>query len=255
MYVISVAFSPGGSLLASGSIDATVKLWDVSSRELIDTFTGHPGGVASVAFSADGSLLASGCYGTVKLWDIFSRQSLGTLTGHLDWVYSVAFSPSGSLLASGSADATVKLWDVSSLQLDDTLTGHTEGVLSVAFSPDGSLLTSGSWDGTILMWAMEPSYEMQMEPGWYLISLPLQPPDPHPGAVLASIDTKYSSVWAYDSYAGWSVYAPGFSSDLLSMEPDRGYWVKMDLSGTLTFEGTQPQSASIPLWGEKWNLV
>jgi len=149
----------------------------------------------------------------------------------------------------------VKLWDIPSLQLDDTLTGHTEGVLSVAFSPDGSLLTSGSWDGTILMWAMEPSYEMQMEPGWYLISLPLQPPDPHPGAVLASIDTKYSSVWAYDSYAGWSVYAPGFSSDLLSMEPDRGYWVKMDLSGTLTFEGTQPQSASIPLWGEKWNLV
>ncbi len=237
-----------------------MELWDISSRQLVDVLSDpwHMGSVISVAFSPDGSLLASVSRDfMVRPWDVFSHQLVNRLTGHWGGVSSVAFSPDGSLLASGSDDKTVKLWDVSTGQLVDTLTGHSREVWSVAFSPDGGLLASGSRDGTILLWAMELSSELQMDPGWNLISLPLQPLDMHPAAVLASIDTKYNSVWAYDPYAGWSVYMPGFPSNLLSMEPGRGYWVEMDQgqSETLTFEGTAPVSTDVPLWEGKWNLV
>jgi WD40 repeat protein/subtilase family serine protease len=151
--VTSVAFSPDGSLLASGSWDDTIKLWRVSDGALVRTLT-HTGLVTSVAFSPDGSLLALGSRDrTIRLWRVSDGALVATLTGHTDTVTSVAFSPDGSLMASGSGDTTIKLWRVSDGALVATLTGHTSSVTSVAFSPDGSLLASaGSWDRTIRLW-------------------------------------------------------------------------------------------------------
>jgi WD40 repeat protein len=75
-----VAFSPDGRLLASGSDDQTVKLWDVETGQEVRTLRGHNGGVWSVAFSPDGRLLASGSGdGTVKLWDVATGQEVRTL--------------------------------------------------------------------------------------------------------------------------------------------------------------------------------
>jgi WD40 repeat protein/subtilase family serine protease len=153
--VRSVAFSPDGSLIASGSRDATIKLWRVSDGALVATLTGHTDTVTSVAFSPDGSLLASasGVWDrTIKLWRVSDGALVRTLTGHTNGVYSVAFSPDGSLIASGSEDRTIRLWRVSDGALVTTLTGHTSSVYSVAFSPDGSLLASGSRDATIKLW-------------------------------------------------------------------------------------------------------
>jgi uncharacterized repeat protein (TIGR01451 family) len=152
-WVTSVAFSPDGSLIASGSGDYTIKLWRVSDGALVRTLTGHTDWVTSVAFSPDGSLIASGSGDyTIKLWRVSDGALVRTLTGHADWVTSVAFSPDGSLIASGSGDYTIKLWRVSDGALVATLTGHTGWVTSVAFSPDGSLLASGSEDYTIKLW-------------------------------------------------------------------------------------------------------
>ncbi len=112
--VYSVAFSPDGALLASGSGDKTVKLWDVASGRELRTLAGHTNSVNSVAFSPDGRTLASGSGDkTVKLWDVASGRELRTLAGHTNSVDSVAFSPDGRTLASGSWDYRVKLWDVS----------------------------------------------------------------------------------------------------------------------------------------------
>ncbi|MGA2636350.1 toll/interleukin-1 receptor domain-containing protein [Methylocella sp.] len=152
-YVQSVAFSPDGRTLASGSWDSAVKLWDVASGQLQRTLTGHTGYVRSVAFSPDGRTLASGGADKfVKLWDAASGRLVRTLTGHTNEVNSVTFSPDGRRLASASDDDTIKLWDPASGALLRTLTGHTLYVISAAFSPDGRMLASGSYGNTIRLW-------------------------------------------------------------------------------------------------------
>ncbi len=162
--VCSVAFSPNGRLLASGSNDRTVRLWEVASGQVVRTLEGHTWLVNSIAFSPDGRLLASGSHDkTVRLWEVASGQAVRTLEGHTDWVISVAFSLDGRLLASGSADKTVRLWEPTSGQAVRTLEGHTDFIKSVAFSPDGRLLASGSNDKTVRLWDMAIALSGGME--------------------------------------------------------------------------------------------
>ncbi len=155
--IMSVAFSPDGKTLASGS--KSIKLWDaVTNGTNTATLEGHTGNVSSVAFSPDGKTLASGSQDTsIKLWDVASGKNTATLEGHANAVYSVAFSPNGKTLASGSEDRTIKLWDVASGTNTATLKGHMGGVWSVAFGPDGKRLASGSVDSTIKLWDVAPA--------------------------------------------------------------------------------------------------
>ena len=151
--VNSVAFSPDGRQILSGSYDRTIKLWDAATGREIRTFTGHSAAVWSVGFSPEGTRIVSGSGDyTIKLWDAATGREIRTFTGHSGSVYSARFSPEGTRIVSGSYDRTIKLWEVSTGREIRTLSGHSGSVLSVAFSPDGTRIVSGSGDYTIKLW-------------------------------------------------------------------------------------------------------
>jgi WD40 repeat protein/predicted negative regulator of RcsB-dependent stress response len=169
--VQSIAISPDGKILASGSNDGTTKLWELpSGRELLSLTNRNPYALSlaflSVAFSPDGKILASGSLDhTIKLWELPSGRELFSLTGHTNSVYSVAFSPDGKTLASGSYDGTTKLWELLSghelLSLtDQNPFARSAAFLSVAFSPDGKTLVSASNNHTIKLWNFPFEYEL-----------------------------------------------------------------------------------------------
>ncbi|MFX1507055.1 MAG: hypothetical protein ACFFDC_13250 [Promethearchaeota archaeon] len=150
----SVVFSPDERIVASGSINGSIKLWDViTGDELPLDITGHRKTVNSLAFSPDGTILASGSGDShIYLWDVSTGRLIQNFSSHTKAVYSIGFSPDGATLISGSLDTTIKLWNVTSGEEWPFLLEHPTPVYSVAVSPDGEVLASGGGNGTTYLW-------------------------------------------------------------------------------------------------------
>ncbi|KAL9081580.1 MAG: hypothetical protein Q9159_007244 [Coniocarpon cinnabarinum] len=165
LYIRSVCFSPDGALLATGAEDKCIRVWDISRRTIVHTFTGHEQDIYSLDFSRDSMLIASGSGDrTVRLWDMRTRKM--SLEMQIEeGVTTVALSPDGRLVAAGSLDRSVRVWETDTGAAIDNLDGmpngkeqvggHGDSVYSVSFSPNGYELVSGSLDKTIKLWALE----------------------------------------------------------------------------------------------------
>jgi RNA polymerase sigma factor (sigma-70 family) len=160
-WVISIAFSPDGNVLASGSYDKTIRLWDVQKQEALGSLEGIEENAECLAFSPDGNILASGggrIIGederdmVIHLWDVAGKKQIGLLQGHADVTWFLAFSPDGKLLASDGGDGAIRLWNVDEQKQSGLLEGHTDRVVSAGFSPDGKTLASAGADKTVRLW-------------------------------------------------------------------------------------------------------
>lgn len=162
--VSSVAFSPDSKIVASGSYDSTIKLWNPQTGKLVRVLNGLSGwlspvkswlrrdeGISCIAISPDGQTLASsGSEEVIKLWHLDTGELKSILKSHSEAVNSLAFSPNGKMLASASDDNTIKVWDLYTRQ--NQILEHTDKVYSVAFSPDGKTLVSACEDKTVKVW-------------------------------------------------------------------------------------------------------
>ena len=190
----AMAFSPDSRVLATGSIDKTVELWEVATGNKLATLTGQTGWIQSVSFSPDGrGLAAGGSDGTIKLWSVPSGRELASLVGPSDVVWAVAFNPNGHVLASGSDDGTIKFWDVDTGKESSTLPTQAGAVTTVAFSPDGRLLASSAQDHTIRLWNVSTGTELAtLSGGQNSTSAVTFSPN---GRVLASCSGDTISLW------------------------------------------------------------
>ena len=158
--VVSVAVSPDGKYLASGSDDDTVIIWDANNGQRLKTLKGHSTYVRSVSWSPDGKYLASGADdNTVIIWDAKSGEMLKTLKGHSKSVNSVSWSPDGNYLVSGANSwssiqsfAELFIWDANNGVILKILKGHYGSINSVSWNADGSCLASGSNGGIVIIW-------------------------------------------------------------------------------------------------------
>lgn len=144
--VTSVAFSPAGNTVVSGSADKTVILWDIESGKEIRRFTGHTDSVNSVAFSPKGdSVLSGSADNSLILWNVKTGEQIHRFARHTESVNSIALSPDGITAASGSSDGTILLWNIDTGKMIRRLNGEPGDVInSVAFNPKRQQLVSGS---------------------------------------------------------------------------------------------------------------
>jgi WD40 repeat protein len=150
----SVAVAPDGKLLASGSEDGTVALWEMPSGHLLKNIDTKQGSIRGVAFAPNGRELASGGLdNAVCLWEVPSGRLRHRLTGHKERVTCVAYSPNGKLLASGSWDNTVYIWDPINGEALRRLDKGLKVLVSLNFGPDNKTLVASSCDANpLLVW-------------------------------------------------------------------------------------------------------
>ena len=221
--VNSVALSHDGKILASGEDNKRIKLWNLSSQQLIANFPGHTQAITAVIFNNNDTILATASDDqTINLWDVNTLAKIHTFSGHAHAVKSLAFHPQGQILASGSWDKTIKIWDINTGLALDTLTGHKLQVNAVAFSSNGQILASASYDRTVRIWKLaEGKFKLLttlLGHTWAVLTVAFSPN----GQILAT-GSGDNTIKLWDVNTGelistlsghsWSVVAVAFSTD------------------------------------------
>jgi len=165
--MVCVAFNPDGRMLASADQKGNIYLWDVESKNLVNTLSGKQSKVLSIAFSHDGNFLAAANYNhSITVWSARHGVEVKTLKGHTETITKMTFSADNKILASGSADNKIIIWNFTEGSVLHTITDHTKEVSSLSFTLDGKLLASAGFDGMVYFWNTETwKAEKKISPG------------------------------------------------------------------------------------------
>lgn len=164
--ITALAFTPSGKLLASASLDRTIRIWDPASGKEARVLEGHKDAVLALAFSADGKLLGSASRDkTARLWDAGTGKEHCQL-GHPASVTTLAFARDGKSLATGSKDQRIRLWDPATGKEVAVLGRHRNQVTALAFAPGSRTLVSASQDSTIRIWDVVKKEKVQQLAGY-----------------------------------------------------------------------------------------
>ncbi len=226
--VKSVAFSDGG-ILASGSWDTTVKLWDVEARQNIATLEEHVNGIEFVEFSPNGTLATGGADEQIMLWDVAARQRIAVFgythfSGRAD---CISFSPDGRIIARGDSEG-VTLWDVATRTYIATLP-HGDHVVSVSFSRDG-ILASGSIGGTVKLWDVATRTHIATLPHENIVLSVLFSPD---GETLATGGWGGIELWDVATRSRLDILRHGATVSSVSFSTDGETLVSGGWDGTI----------------------
>ena len=196
--VVTLAVSPDGRWLVSGSEDWTLRLWDVQVNRVVCTFEGHTGIVHTVAFTPDGKSILSGSEDRLLcLWDINSAQLIETFKGHTLAVQGVAISDDGKLASSVSEDGTVRIWDLESKLSKKVFKSPYHQLNAIAIMNHGSKLIFGAGDWTIRKIDLQNGAEKTFEGHSGIVrSLALSPDGTR---LLSGADDGTIRVWALDT--------------------------------------------------------
>ena len=161
--ILFTTFSHDNELIASASIDKTIKIWKVNNGVLLLSLEGHTASVTSVSFSPSKGIIASGSAdNTIRLWDLNKGDVITTFRGHSRMINAVVFSPNGNRIASCSLDKTIRIWDIKNKQ-EPLIIKDSNEINSISFSPDGNYLVSASWGHSVKLWDSHNGKELSLK--------------------------------------------------------------------------------------------